>query len=773
MRGGKYMDNLIKKITEGKEIDKICAYVIDSIYKNGPVSISDMEILSYLSLYQPEKFALIEKSLLKYMALFYKNKLHNEELLSLKDLVFVQYRNYINETFKIGYTPIQANIVKSVKDHNYFSFSAPTSTGKSFVFLDLIQQSQHDVIVIVPSRALINEYFVKLCDQIKDHSVNILTVIDKINTANAKRNVFIVTPERCRELFKYKDYFFVDLFLFDEAQLSNEDSKRGLYFDSIVRRSKNAFPNAKYVFSHPFVKNPESQIEKNHFSKERSFSVQYNQKNVGQLFLNMNKKREFYHFGINKIIMGGNAIKCEFDPIKKVINNGGAILVYTTKTSIYKKRYRNQFKEYIDLCEEIINDEIDVYMNQIKSYTGGGTEIDKNYYSEMITLMRRGIVIHHGSLPLKVRITIEQFTRAGFCRICFATSTLEQGVNMPFDLVFIDRLEASKPLSVKNIIGRAGRSTDNLKFDYGYIILNNKQISTFRRIINQEEILENISALDKENSVGDDYNDFKEAIKTGTYSDEFNLTEKELIALNSDDVDTIIKSILDSVFEDENLISLRKINEDFNNKLKLYSDFNLLYSKYLNRNLSEGECYVLQTAIKIILWRVHGKTFKNICWYRYSYASRTHERERSKGYIADNMEARYITEFSDLPNKILRPYNMFKGIKAKDVDYDRIVFDTYDYIDKLIGFKLNDIFYAAFIQFYDRNNDIRALKLAKYVRYGTANSRHIWMLRYGLTFEDIEILDHHIENINSEKIIFKNTIENVPDEQKRSVIRFL
>ena len=40
-----------------------------------------------------------------------------------------------------------------------FSFSAPTSTGKSFVFRNLIKTADYDVAVIVPSRALINEYF--------------------------------------------------------------------------------------------------------------------------------------------------------------------------------------------------------------------------------------------------------------------------------------------------------------------------------------------------------------------------------------------------------------------------------------------------------------------------------------------------------------------------------------------------------------------------------------------------------------------------------------
>lgn len=76
----------------------------------------------------------------------------------------------------------------------------------------------------------------------------------------------------------------------------------------------------------------------------------------------------------------------------------------------------------------------------------------------MLEYMRKGIVVHHGSLPLQARLILEHFTQRGFCRICFATSTLEQGINMPFDVVYLNTFQASRTLSMKNLIGRAGRS---------------------------------------------------------------------------------------------------------------------------------------------------------------------------------------------------------------------------------------------------------------------------------------------------------------------------
>ena len=673
------------------------------------------------------------------------------------------------------YTPVQANIVHNISNNKCFSFSAPTSTGKSYVFLNLIKESQHDVVIIVPSRALINEFYIKLNSSIADKSVNILTFIDKINTRKANRNIFIVTPERCRELFKYED-FNVELFLFDEAQLSNEDSKRGLYFDSIVRRCQKSFPEAKFVFAHPFVANPDSQIKKNHFNEETSKAFRYEQKNVGQLFMCMDKGR-FYHFGVEKDLMGKTKVLYEGDPIETAIRNGKSILFYVSKSSIRNKSFLNKFEKYINLCADLNTEDVDIYLDNLKRYTGGDTIANKNHFSQMLSLLRRGIVIHHGSLPLQTRIIIEKFTKSGFCRLCFATSTLEQGINMPFDIVFLDRLEGSKPLSVKNLIGRAGRSTTDLDFDFGCVIINSSnKISKFRSIMLQDETLEDVSALETETIHDDDYNAFKEAILNDTFSDDYNLTDSELRKLESNEVRDIVKELLNVMFPNDTLINIKEISNDLKCKLDLYRYFIVLYEMYLGRSLVEAEKDVLSTAIKIMLWRVYGKTFKNICWYRYSYASKTQERElrERQGMNTNNIFASYFVSYNDIPNKKLKRYSLFEpNTLARDVDYDTIVYDTYDYLDKLIGFKLSDIYYAALKKYYLSNRDERALKLAKYIKYGTDNERYIWMLRYGMSYEDIEVLGEHIEDIDETQITFKPSINNVPEEDRAVINRFI
>ena len=82
------------------------------------------------------------------------------------------------------------------------------------------------------------------------------------------------------------------------------------------------------------------------------------------------------------------------------------------------------------------------------------------------------------------------------------------------------------------------------------------------------------------------------------------------------------------------------------------------------------------------------------------------------------------------------------------------MYDTYDHLDKLIGFKLSDIFYAIFHQYFISQNDDRALRMAKYFKYGTDSEKEIWMLRYGLSFEDIEWAKSCVDDISEEEMVF-------------------
>lgn len=757
------MDNLIDKIVKGKELEEIIEYVRKDIYVNGPISTLDMEILSYLKYYQPEFLSKYEGDILERMGIFYKENKIN----SIEGLIMSNYKKVIAEKYNKFYTPIQTNLINNILLNKNFSFSAPTSTGKSYVFREIIEdKDKKDVAIIVPSRALINEYFIKIRDIIKDKSVNVLTSVEIINKKIAKRNVFILTPERAKELFKYKEELQLDFVLFDEAQLGDEESTIGMIFDSIVRRIKRNFPKTKLLFAHPFINNPEAQLKKNNI--EEGDYKNYLEKNVGQMFISYDSGK-YYHFGIEKEVMGNNKIKMEEDPIKNIIINNGTVLIYTAKTSIYNGKIFEKFGKYIELCEEIKDKKALKLIKELKELIGATQKKKSEKYSKMIELLKRGIITHHGSLPLKARIILEEFTQNNFCRICFATSTLVQGINMPFDVVWIDKFESSQMLSILNLIGRAGRATTKEKFDYGIVVVKDANKSRLRSIIKTKIKLKEVSLLDVENNEEEDnVRDFKESIKNGTLSDEYNLTQKQLERLEEKSLDNSIEFILEKMVRKNSFISVDEFNKyERSIRTKIREEFEKIYIAYLNRaELSSGEKSVLSNAIKILVWQINGKTFKQVVWYRYSYITRLEERKElmkqknkkeAQNEIA-NMEARFTMECSDIPNKDLMSFNMLKGKKVNEVSYDRIVFDTYDYIDKIIGFKLKDIYYATFQKFFERTGDIRAKNMALYLKYGTIDYVEIMLIRYGFSFETIEWLKKYVKKIDEDEIVFKKKI---------------
>lgn len=764
--------NLIAKIRNGEDLEQIIDYAKSEIYKNGPNSSTILEIVSYIKLFQPEFFKNYEQEIIATMGLFFKHP----KIDTLTSSVFEMYNQHIKEKFGSDYTPMQADILKKIQDLHYFSFSAPTSTGKSFVFRHLITSCPNDVVVIVPSRALINEYYDRLNNLLDRKTVNVLTFVDRINTKYIHRNIFILTPERARDLFKNRDWLKVDLILFDEAQLSDERSVRSLYFDSIVRRSLKYFPNAKFVFAHPFIQNPEAQLQKNGIEIIDTTATysNYELKNVGQIFYTHDViNQKFHHFGSDPAALGKRKLEANFDPIESALKKGGSVLIYVPKSHIYSKQIYTQFKKYISMCEPIDNPVAMKMIDELKEYIGASTT-DKSFYnSDMLEKMRCGIVVHHGSMPLTARLILEHFTQKGFCRICFATSTLEQGINMPFDVVYLDRFEKSKTLSVKNLIGRAGRSSNNPVFDFGSVILRPHAMGDFRNLYRKENILSSKSRLDiKDEKIDEKYEEYKEAIKTGEFSDEYNLTNKDLEKLKSDSVTTIVPTLLDMMFNNENFVLPNEVAKE------VYDDFQSLYKEYLGRKLTEAEKYVFNSAIKIMIWKTHGKTFSKICQTRYAYVSKTSERRYlSKiGHQeeADNLTVRYIAGYSDIPNKELRIYPLFSAdTKGKDVDYDRVVYDTYDFLDKLIGFKLSDLFYAIFHQYYLKYQDERAERLAKYIKYGTEDLIEIWLLRYGFSFEEIEWLKPCVKSISEEEIVFNSKIKELTDNQKSTIAKYI
>ncbi|MBR5811304.1 MAG: helicase, partial [Bacteroidales bacterium] len=464
------------------------------------------------------------------------------------------------------------------------------------------------------------------------------------------------------------------------------------------------------------------------------------------------------------------------DPIELTLMSGGTVLFYVSKANIARDRVFVDYKKYIDLCGDIDKELIKEYQDRLKEYTGARDDRNKFFYSASLDLLKKGIVVHHGSMPLKMRSIIEDFINAGLCRICFATSTIEQGINMPFDTVYITRFEKSKPLAIKNLIGRAGRSTAAKKLDVGRVIINSNNVTDFRKIVNEDYKVRTTSLIEEPvKELGSDFDDFRESIINGTFVEEFNMPQKQVDILSAEELQGKISEILPTLINNDNSLNeIYKLSKDKSDSIyQLLID---IYERHLNRNVVDAERAILIHALHILFYRMYYKTFSAICKVRYKRLCNFEQIKKlhSLGRDYSRVKVQYLPAYSDIPNSNLQRFPLVELSRfAKDVDFDVVVYDTYDYLDKLIGFKLSDIYYAAFKVNYEKTDDERALVFANLIKYGTSDEKEIYMIRYGLTLDDINTLEPFIDNIDATGITVLPEFYNLSEDVKKPLERFV
>ena len=122
---------------------------------------------------------------------------------------------------------------------------------------------------------------------------------------------------------------------------------------------------------------------------------------------------------------------------------------------------------------------------------------------------------------------------------------------------------------------------------------------------------------------------------------------------------------------------------------EVISCFKKIYQTAINRPLFKGEQAVFDEAISIFISILQGRSFKEIAGFRFNKISRRDYGKKGK--------AKFSQPASKLPNsKLQNVFSIYQGgYLAKDVSYDAIIFDTYDYLDQVISFSLTDTFIAA------------------------------------------------------------------------------
>ncbi|MEQ5400443.1 DEAD/DEAH box helicase [Providencia rettgeri] len=732
--------NTIKNDPEPKET---IGEIIKELHKNGPVNNKVLEKLTYYKEFHTECFAEYEEKIISALGLFYKNTEPSNLYSFILGAIGREYKSRYGEYL----TPVQASIRNAVESKKFISISAPTSAGKSFSIKDYINIQTGDSVIVVPSRALIAEYIESLKEYFRDDKdVMISSFVDYVFTARNLRRIFVLTPERTKDLSNFSHKLNVELFFFDEAQVS-EEQDRGIIFDVTVRRVQRLFPNAKLIFAHPFVDNPEAQFKKHNIDLSESYSRSYAHNSVGKIFIHKHKNGNDYYFSpyLAKGYQLSKSLKYNGNFEGFAFSGDMSVLVYVSKKSVYNGRFIKKFEKYTNNFREIEDKDALGIINSVENILGAD---NKEHRSNLVELLKIGVVIHHGSVPLEVRYLIEKFIKGGYARICFATSTLAQGINMPFDIVWLANMrmngdsEQKRCLAFKNLIGRSGRLSKEKKFDYGYVYTHNAKLLSSR--IRTPFKLEEESILESPISFDNDNQELINSIIDGNFNEDLNLPASKIDRLKQNNIYKSIKFIFDVIFNGEFGEKLSGAeNKELRESVKLR--FLYIYEVSLGRKLFDGELNVFNSAIEIIFHVIAGRSFKEIVGIRYSYIS-------GRDGKSDGM-SRFSQPANKLPDsKLVKTYPLFGSIKSSEVSYDTVVFDTYDYLDTVISFSLTDVFIGALKLYLTDTNDRRANVFIDFLKYGTINNVNIMLMRYGISPEDVAEIAPYVNQISEETI---------------------
>jgi hypothetical protein len=364
---------------------------------------------------------------------------------------------------KYIFTDAQYKIRQSLEKFDYFSFSGPTSLGKSFIVKDFIRhilQEEIDIdgalVILVPTRALIAQVVNDLRKEINRSDINIAShpVTSNYALNRYKHHIFVFTPERLLSFVANGNLNIQFLFV-DEAQkvVAPNDARSSLYYHAIYETTKRFA--SKIVFAAPNIPNPDIFLRL--FEKSELGTISTNEQTVAQnrylvdfterklisfsdLGVEINHKNFIDFKSTNELLVGiGNTVN------NIIYCNGIGETVQRAKAFAHTLPPIKEDMDFRDLISFIAD------------------YVHKDYY--LIECLRKGVAFHHGKMPQKIRKMIEDYFNdaASPLKYIFCTSTLLEGVNMPAKNIFVlnDRhgSQIFEKIDFENLIGRAGRLT--------------------------------------------------------------------------------------------------------------------------------------------------------------------------------------------------------------------------------------------------------------------------------------------------------------------------
>lgn len=717
--------------------------------------------------------------------------------------IFLQYKkNY----YTIPSAPDKQFMTaqKRVYDHfvkSYYSYSGPTSMGKSFIMRMFIKEQilkgvKKNFAIIVPTKALINEIRIKitkddLADLLHEKKYHVVTAAGDAVLKNWKEKdqnyIFVVTPERMLYLMINEPDLQIDYLFVDEAHKLSGADKRSPFYYQVVNMLAEREHRPNIIFASPNVPNPEVFLDTiPDVSKDvtdNRLQTSYTPVSQPKFIINLiNKEVSIYneHKGSNIPI---TSIALEDADLIDVLlrfekdeqNKEKPFIVYfpsTRKTVIAARDFganripKTNCTELMELAKDIKN------------------EVHGDYY--LADLVSKGIAYHIGYLPASIRQRIEDLFKAGKITALFCTSTLVEGVNLPADNLFItdyrNGLKDMRPIDFRNLVGRVGRLEFNLYGNVFLVASSEKASDKFETLLSKTvekqalSIEKGLTKPQKQNVIN--------ALMKGSVEfpkhpqkqpeDSYDLMRKFAIILLND-----IMAERDSRVRREFQNLMKPGNEEiikshFSERTKFMTDSDITVSVDQNESLYDAIAYngLEFPAIDMNgrydaneLWDFLLRIAKIFKWKMYEsytlgapgndpnkYSSLSYYRVILGQWVSGHGLQQIISEA--IRYKRNNPYGaMF--IDGKKVDYREgpehnniIISEVLTVIDKIILFKLSNYFLKVSNAYKEIKGKPAQNDWYEFVEYGSTNTRSIEIQKYGFSRESaLFILQHEAEYV--------------------------
>lgn len=496
-----------------------------------------------------------------YPAINYLEKTSNDINLPILRDIQNEYKREVQlvpQSDNLIFTDSQFELYSKLRNSLEFSFSGPTSMGKSFIIKAFIKKAlqnspPENLVIIVPTRALITQYVIDLKHEMHElmsqfkYRIATNSSIDDVFSQDDFKYILILTPERLISYLSQKSNPAIGFIFIDEAhKMASAKDSRSITTYTAIEKAVKRYRNVKLYFASPNVSNPE--VFLNLFNRNGQMTFKTDESPVSQNIFFVDISGEKIHLVISqKLVEIADKSSVELispnEFILKIGSNKSNLIYTNSKDKTITGAY--ELAEHLNQTDN--EKTIDRAIKQIQEY------IHPKYH--LTDLLRKRVGFHYGKLPQPIRNIIEALYKSGEIKYVFCTSTLLEGVNLPTQNIFIlnNKNGPNKllPIDFWNLAGRAGRLTKELSGnifciqhddcqwnDHGILIKNDIELKPTISI----KIDKNIRKIEKL-LLSKDISGTETEIEILTYI--ANIISIDTMEIQSDYVSPVIKKLID------------------------------------------------------------------------------------------------------------------------------------------------------------------------------------------------------------------------------------